>query len=101
MELAKAGIGYICPHLNSAWFETLVPEVPPAFYYEMGLLQLEACDAILMLEGWEESKGAKVEHGFAEDWDIPIFYDIPAAIKWVAEEAKQPRSIYTRLQDFI
>ena len=32
------------------------------------------CDAIIMLENWRESKGAKVEHSLAESLGLKMFY---------------------------
>lgn len=35
-------------------------------YMEVDLLLLGMCDAIYMINGWESSEGAKVEHQYAE-----------------------------------
>lgn len=43
-------------------------------YMTITLAMLECCDAILMLEDWEKSRGAKLEHEMAEGKGIPIFY---------------------------
>lgn len=32
------------------------------------------CDAILMLENWTNSRGAKIEHGIAQGLGIPVYY---------------------------
>jgi len=32
------------------------------------------CDAIYMLEGWDQSKGAIMEHFLAEELEMPIFF---------------------------
>lgn len=61
IEFAKMGIPYICPHLNSAYFEEYAPDVPDSFYLKMGLEILARCDAIFVLRGWEESEGTKAE----------------------------------------
>ena len=34
-------------------------------YIDMGLAELSKCDAIYMLEGWEESRGARLELHYA------------------------------------
>jgi len=40
------------------------------------LAWLEVCDAILMLPGWETSKGAVIEHQRAAELGMPIYYSI-------------------------
>ena len=35
---------------------------------------LVECDSIFMLEGWEDSKGAQVEHALARYLNLKIFY---------------------------
>ena len=35
---------------------------------------LMTCDAILMLENWTDSKGAKVEHALAEKLGLQMYY---------------------------
>jgi hypothetical protein len=39
------------------------------------LAMLLTCGAIYMLEGWEKSDGAKIEHTFAKKMEIPIIYE--------------------------
>lgn len=43
-------------------------------YIKIGLKDLMECDAICMLPNWTESKGACLEHHYAEVTNIPIFY---------------------------
>lgn len=38
------------------------------------LQMLLQCSEILMLVGWEQSEGAKIEHTFAKKMNIPITY---------------------------
>ena len=72
--LAEHGIGFFCPHLNSAHFEVVTPRVEPEFWYALDLRLLEACDALLFLEGWQQSKGAKGELDFAAARIMPVFF---------------------------
>jgi hypothetical protein len=36
---------------------------------------LECCDAIYMLDGWENSKGANIEYQYAKDNGLDICYE--------------------------
>ena len=39
--------------------------------------QLQICDAIYMLHGWEHSPGASCEHAFAKMFGKQVFYEVP------------------------
>ncbi len=72
-ELARRGIYFFCPHLNSAHFEVITPEVPDTYWYHLDLDILKSASAILMIPGWEESQGAQRERTLAEKLGIPVF----------------------------
>lgn len=42
-------------------------------YMRAGLKQLLDCDAILMIDGWEKSRGARIEFWTAATLGMPIF----------------------------
>jgi len=44
-------------------------------FYDYSLAWLEVSDAMLVLPGHENSKGTLAEIEFAEDKNIPVFYD--------------------------
>jgi len=75
-ELAELGYGFFCPHQHSAHFEVIAPNVQPAYWYELDNHFLESCDAVLMLPGWEQSKGATAERNLALEQGIPVFYTV-------------------------
>lgn len=35
---------------------------------------LRMCDCIYMMEGWEDSKGARMEYAKAKEWNLDIFF---------------------------
>jgi len=44
-------------------------------YIDMGLNELMHCDAILLLNDWETSTGARLEKHYAETVGMDIFYE--------------------------
>ena len=45
-------------------------------YIDMGLNELMHCDAILLLNGWEMSSGARLERQYANTVGIQVFHSI-------------------------
>jgi len=45
-------------------------------YMVADIAELFRCDAIYMLENWEDSKGATIEHSIAENLQLPVIYNI-------------------------
>jgi hypothetical protein len=48
---------------------------------------LDVSDAVLLLDGWERSKGTLVEIDRAKELDIPIFNNINGLELWAGGEA--------------
>ena len=44
------------------------------YYMAKDIEALLYCDAILMLENWTNSKGAKIEHGIAQGLGLQLYY---------------------------
>lgn len=49
--------------------------LPYATYLRKDISELLKCQAIFMLEGWEDSRGATLEHGIATALGLQIIYD--------------------------
>lgn len=79
-ELWLKGHAVICPHANSAFMDG--PDTDHLFLG--GDLQLLAhCDGIVMLPGWESSKGATAELAFARDHGLKVYFnwvEVPHAV---------------------
>lgn len=67
------GIGFLCPHMNSAHFEAIRPEVPVEFWYEMDIRLMAICDAMLIIEGSDNSRGVAREAVEFAKTGRPIF----------------------------
>lgn len=50
------------------------PEITKEQYMDIDLAIVRSCDAIYMLKGWKLSKGAFLEHAYAEYLGIEIIY---------------------------
>lgn len=44
-------------------------------YIAMGIAELGRCEAIYMLNGWEDSKGAVLEHHYANVVGLQVIYE--------------------------
>ena len=74
-ELAEQvwGAGYpcLCPHTNTANFKGNYDRFLDGY-----LKFLQKCDCLLMLPNWEMSKGACIEHDFAKNLGMNVFYSL-------------------------
>jgi hypothetical protein len=82
-KLWQLGFTALCPHLNTAYFDGLVPDDE---FLRGDLALLEKCDAIFLLKNWEYSQGAIVEAGEAERAGIPALHDFASLEKWADEK---------------
>jgi len=85
IKVWEAGFTCICPHLNTIHFERDC-KCPEESYLEGDIEIVKRCNAVLMLEGWQESIGATDEHDFAHREGIPILYNMSDLVKWADEK---------------
>ena len=74
VRLWELGFFVVCPHTNTANFE-FYSSLPDERWLEGDLEILKRCDCVMMLKGWEESKGAMEEHKLAQRLNLEIFYE--------------------------
>jgi hypothetical protein len=70
IKLWKKGYAVLCPHMNTAFLDGVVPDLT---FLEADIEMLSRCDFIVIMEGWQESKGAKEEVKYAKENQIPIY----------------------------
>jgi len=90
IALADAGVGFFCPHNHTEHFEEK-SKAPEEFYRKLDRTILErTCDGIVVVPGWENSGGTKLEIEYAKENNIPIFFpksleDLSEVISWAKE----------------
>ena len=83
LEVWRAGAAALCPHLNTQNFQgALHDEV----WLEGDLALLHKCDAILMMERWDQSRGAREERFYAMLRRMPILYGIEDCQRWLVDQ---------------
>lgn len=68
-EYWRRGFAVVCPHLNSAFMDGVVPD---AAFIEGDLCIIGRCDLVVMAPGWQDSAGARREREVAEALRIPV-----------------------------
>ena len=73
LEIWKRGHGVICPQFNTLFMDSAT--IPYGTFMDADYQMIvRACDAMLMLPGWTESKGASHERELALAHGVPVFY---------------------------
>jgi nucleoside 2-deoxyribosyltransferase len=75
-DLILIGHAPFCPHTHTENFGRLYPAITYEDYMRMDLQWLDLCDAVLMLPGWKQSQGAKLEYLYAAKLGLPIYTDV-------------------------
>jgi hypothetical protein len=94
------GYTVLCPHANTAHFERRCRNTNYQDYIDGDKELIRGVTALVMLTGWENSKGAKIEKEFAEELGIPIYFYPATPVDLVAKE-KADQSILQEAQELI
>ncbi len=78
-QVWKRGMAAICPHLNTKNWDKLIDADE---FLEGYFSIVKKCDAVLMLNGWKYSEGAKAEHWLATTYNVPVFYSVSELDSW-------------------
>jgi len=68
----RLGYTVICPHKNTA---LMGGSCPDKTWLDGDIEILKRCDIIVMVQGWEKSKGAITEHELAYELGIEVIYN--------------------------
>lgn len=79
LEVWRAGMVALCPHMNTANFDGAAPD---GVWLAGDLELLRRCDAVLLVEGWDNSSGARAEIVEAKRWLVPVFEEIEQLRLW-------------------
>lgn len=90
IEVWRAGLFCLCPHLNTIHFEKDL-DMDSQEYVKRDLWILARCDALLTIPGWEHSEGARQEVSFCLANQVPVFHSIDALV----EQHKELRKAIT------
>lgn len=65
-----SGMVALCPHTNTRFFDGALPD---HIWLDGDLELLKRCDAVLLVDGWRASAGAKAEVTLAHELKLPVF----------------------------
>jgi len=79
LEVWRLGFVALCPHTNTRFFQGAADDD----VWLRGYLELVVrSDAVLVVQGWENSSGAQAEAKLAAVHNIPIFYTTEELVDW-------------------
>jgi hypothetical protein len=83
LDCVRLGIPAICPHLGA-----IFPSAWTVVTYDQWLAQdfalIARCSHVLMLPGWERSRGARAEKGYAESIGVRVLENVTDALDLLA-----------------
>lgn len=83
IKIWQMGAACICPHLNTALLDGSCPD---DVWLRGDLEIIQRCDALFLVDGWINSKGAQAEKVRAEEIGIPVFHQFWELENWLREK---------------
>ena len=84
LEVWKLGAMCFCPHKNTAFFGGALPD---AVWLKGDFELIRRSDAVLMMDGWMDSAGARDEAQFADAIGKRVFLSLRTLERWLGYEA--------------
>lgn len=78
LQVLRRGHDPFCPHTHSAWCDKTAPDITWDRWLELDLSWLSQAHALLLLPGWEESRGSRIEREAALELGLLIVEDVDA-----------------------
>jgi Domain of unknown function (DUF4406) len=82
LQVWKLGAVALCPHSNTGLFDG---ECDDSVWLAGDKELLRRSDAVLLIDGWRESQGARAEMQLAGELGLPVFEVLPRLKRWVDE----------------
>ncbi len=80
LSVWRCGAVAVCPHTNTRFFQGAAPDD----VWLKGYLELvRRCDAVLAVQGWENSSGSRREIALAAELGKPVFYSVGSLDTWL------------------
>jgi len=77
------GAAALCPHKNSAYLGGIVDA---GRFLAGGIELMRRSDAVLLLDGWEESRGSRIEQLVATEEGMPVLRSLVELGIWLADQ---------------
>jgi hypothetical protein len=91
IDLVLSGYNPYCPWNDWEW--AVVRDIPVEDFQRVGIAHLLKSDAVLLVQGWEDSKGTKREIEIAQEMGIPIFKTLNELHTWREAKRLEKRKI--------
>lgn len=90
LEIWSLGAGAICPHLNSYLFDYKNQTTATwKDFLDADIKMIDGCDAIYMVNGWKNSKGAITEYEHAKKSHIKVITNKKDLKKFIQKSHKR------------
>lgn len=87
LEVHKAGFAFICVH---AWGTTFWEEIDEESALAADFELVSRCDAVLLVDGWERSRGTAREIVHAHQTFVPVFTRLEDLQRWARRDDFDP-----------